>query len=85
LEGYVGDNVVMRILLTNDDGISSKGIISLEEVFKQFFEVYVIAPMKEVSGSSHSITFLRDIHIKIFDRYHIGVFGYPADCVNIAL
>jgi 5'-nucleotidase len=75
----------MKVLLTNDDGIKSAGIKALESVFSKYFDVYVVAPMKEVSGSSHSITFLTDIHIKIFDKHHIGVFGYPADCVNIAL
>ena len=45
-----------RILITNDDGIKSDGIIRLAEAAKEFGEVYVIAPDDQRSAASHSIT-----------------------------
>jgi len=44
------------ILVTNDDGISSKGIRSLVEVAKSFGDVLVLAPDKPQSGMGHAIT-----------------------------
>src|SRR5712664_2079032 len=45
-----------RILLTNDDGIHSNGLIKLEEALKEVGDVYVVAPASEMSGASHSLT-----------------------------
>lgn len=52
----------MRILLTNDDGINSKGIILLAEYLSKEHEVFVVAPDKERSATGHSIT----IHVPLW-------------------
>ena len=50
-----------RILLTNDDGIHSQGLIKLEEALKDIGDVYVVAPASEMSGASHSLTLARPL------------------------
>ncbi len=46
----------IRILLTNDDGYHSEGIIALENALLEIGDVYVVAPASEMSGASHSLT-----------------------------
>jgi 5'-nucleotidase len=79
----------MKILITNDDGINSKGIIALARRFKEMGEVIVVAPNKQMSATSHSITTNRPLRYK---KYYIEneFFGYaldgtPADCVKFAV
>ena len=43
---------MIRILITNDDGIHSDGLIKLEEALKEIGDVYVVAPASEMSGAS---------------------------------
>ena len=78
----------MRILITNDDGISAEGIRLLCEWAKTKGEVTVVAPKVEQSGKSHAIDFTRPIEIKKVDLMD-GVMAYsmdssPADCVRFA-
>ncbi len=74
-----------RILLTNDDGIHSNGLIKLEEALKQVGDVYVVAPASEMSGASHSLTLARPLRIRHIDDRHWSVDGTPTDCVTLAL
>src|SRR5215467_4885761 len=74
-----------RILLTNDDGIHSDGLIQLEEALQQVGEVYVVAPAAEMSGASHSLTLARPLRIRQIDSHHWSVDGTPTDCVTLAL
>ena len=74
-----------RILLTNDDGIHSDGIIKLEEALKEAGDVYVVAPASEMSGASHSLTLSRPLRIRRIDSRHWAVDGTPTDCVTLAL
>src|SRR5215468_8550288 len=74
-----------RILLTNDDGIHSDGLIQLEEALQQVGEVYVVAPAAEMSGASHSLTLARPLRIRQIDATHWTVDGTPTDCVTLAL
>ena len=76
------------ILITNDDGIDSKGIRFLVSVMKNFGEVVVVAPDSPQSGMGHAITVgdkLRLVKSDLFgsiDSYKCS--GTPADCVKIA-
>ncbi len=81
------------ILVTNDDGITSKGISVLIEVMSKIGEVFVVAPDSPQSGMGHAITVDSTIHIKkskLFkgsDRHQIEAYecsGTPADCVKLA-
>lgn len=74
-----------RILLTNDDGIHSNGLIKLEQALKEVGDVYVVAPASEMSGASHSLTLARPLRIRQIDERHWTVDGTPTDCVTLAL
>ncbi|HEX8142454.1 MAG TPA: 5'/3'-nucleotidase SurE [Pyrinomonadaceae bacterium] len=74
-----------RILLTNDDGIFSDGLLKLEEALTEVGEVYTVAPASEMSGASHSLTLARPLRIRRIDERHWTVDGTPTDCVTLAL
>jgi 5'-nucleotidase len=74
-----------RILLTNDDGIHSDGLIKVEQTLKEVGDVYVVAPASEMSGASHSLTLARPLRIRQLDNRHWAVDGTPTDCVTLAL
>lgn len=74
-----------RILVTNDDGIHSEGIIKLEEELSKIGDVFTVAPTSEMSGASHSLTLSRPLRIRNIDHRHWSVDGTPTDCVTLAL
>ena len=76
---------MVRILLTNDDGIHSDGLTKLEEALRELGDVYVVAPASEMSGASHSLTLSRPLRIRRIDERHWTVDGTPTDCVTLAL
>jgi 5'-nucleotidase len=76
---------MVRILVTNDDGIHSEGIRMLEEALREVGDVYVVAPASEMSGASHSLTLSRPLRIRQIDERHWTVDGTPTDCVTLAL
>src|SRR5918994_3758840 len=76
----------MRILITNDDGIYSPGILSLAEVASKFGDVRIVAPDVERSSAGHSITALHPLSYKRtpiagFKAFRVN--GTPADCVAL--
>jgi 5'-nucleotidase len=75
----------IRILITNDDGYHSEGIIALENALSEIGDVYVVAPASEMSGASHSLTLSRPLRIRQIDARHWTVDGTPTDCVTLAL
>src|SRR5205085_5814224 len=77
--------LMTRILLTNDDGIHSAGLVKLEEALREVGDVYTIAPAAEMSGASHSLTLARPLRIRQIDERHWAVDGTPTDCVTLAL
>jgi 5'-nucleotidase len=74
-----------NILVTNDDGIHSQGIIKLAEAFEALGEVTVVAPAHEMSAASHSLTLTRPLRIEKIDDRHFSVDGTPTDCVTLAM
>jgi len=77
----------MKILLTNDDGISSPGITLLADALREAgHRVFVFAPDADRSGVSHSVTFFNGpCKITQTDEDTWACGGTPADCVVIAL
>ena len=78
----------MKILITNDDGITTEGISSLAKLAKKYGEVTVVAPDSQRSATSHSITLHSHIDIIPYDLGIEGVSAYscsgtPADCVRV--
>jgi 5'-nucleotidase len=74
-----------RILVTNDDGIQSEGILALAAARERLGEVYVVAPAHEMSAASHSLTLVRPLRIERVAERRFAVDGTPTDCVTIAL
>jgi 5'-nucleotidase len=74
-----------QILLTNDDGIQALGLKCLEETLGSVGKVTVVAPDKEMSGSSQSISVHTPLRVRQLDEGHYAVSGTPADTVIIAL
>ena len=79
-----------KILITNDDGIDSDGLIRLAKVAMEFGEVWVVAPHSQRSAMSHSITLRHSIEAWEVDFPVPGIRAYacdgtPADCVRIGV
>jgi len=78
-----------RILVTNDDGFRSEGIVALADALRPLGDVTVVAPMTEASAIGHALTLRRPLrleHIAEMDNIKMfAVDGTPTDCVNIAV
>ncbi|HZS43776.1 MAG TPA: 5'/3'-nucleotidase SurE [Blastocatellia bacterium] len=74
-----------KILVTNDDGVNSAGIVELAEALKSVGEVFVVAPAHEMSAASHSLTLTRPLRIDKIGDHRFAVDGTPTDCVTLAL
>ena len=75
----------MNILATNDDGILAPGLALLADACREVGDVTVIAPDREQSGTSHSLTLHRPLRPARRPDGAFQVDGTPTDCVNIAL
>lgn len=75
----------MSILLSNDDGISSEGLAILQKVLAPLDEVWVVAPDRDQSAVSHSLTLQRPLRIDKVGPRAFAVDGTPTDCVNLAI
>ncbi|MFH1406801.1 MAG: 5'/3'-nucleotidase SurE [Candidatus Omnitrophota bacterium] len=79
----------MRILLTNDDGIDSRGLQALYKAVKSLGEVTIVAPEVEQSAIGHAISLSQPLRVaKRYsngDFYGYAVSGTPADCVKLAI
>ena len=74
------------ILLVNDDGYFSEGILTLYEVLKKRFRVKVVAPDRNLSGAGHALTFTKPLRIREVDgNIYSVVEGTPADCVHLGV
>ncbi|MDX2478286.1 MAG: 5'/3'-nucleotidase SurE [Gammaproteobacteria bacterium] len=75
----------MRILLSNDDGYLAPGLRTLYEALKESEEITVVAPDRDHSGASNSLTLQRPLSVrKSADGFHY-VDGTPTDCVHLAI
>ncbi len=75
----------MRYLLSNDDGYQAIGLTMLAEVLKELGEVIVVAPERNRSGASNSLTLDAPLYVHTADNGFICVNGTPADCVHLAI
>ncbi len=73
------------ILVTNDDGVRSEGIDALCEVLKELGTVYVVAPDRERSAASHSLTLTHPLRVEKLAPRVYSVDGTPTDCVNLGV
>ena len=75
----------MRILLSNDDGYFAPGIAILAEALARFGEVTVVAPERDYSGASNSLTLDRPLSVRKSGNGFLFVNGTPTDCVHLAV
>ncbi len=76
---------MMRVLLSNDDGVLAPGLAALEEALRDLAEVTVVAPETECSGLSSALTLHQPLRVTRLDNGFYAVAGTPADCVHLAL
>lgn len=75
----------MRILLSNDDGYFAPGIAALAEALKTLGDVTVVAPERDRSGASNSLTLDRPLSLRKSSNGFYFVNGTPTDCVHLAV
>ena len=75
----------MRILVSNDDGYFAPGIAALAQAVEGFAEVTVVAPERDRSGASNSLTLTRPLSVRKAASGYFYVDGTPTDCVHVAV
>ncbi len=75
----------MHFLLSNDDGYQSPGLAALAEMLAELGKVTVVAPDRDRSGASNSLTLDSPLHVKQDIRGFHYVNGTPTDCVHLAI
>ena len=75
----------MRILVSNDDGYFAPGITVLAEALAGCADVTVVAPERDRSGSSNSLTLDRPLSVRRASNGYLYVNGTPTDCVHLAV
>jgi 5'-nucleotidase len=74
-----------RILVTNDDGYRSEGLIALADALRPIGDVTIVAPMSEASAIGHALTLRHPLRLEHMSEKLFAVEGTPTDCVNIAI
>jgi 5'-nucleotidase len=74
-----------KILVSNDDGIYSEGLTTLAKALESLGDVFVVAPDRERSAVSHSLTLHRPLRVKKITSNIFSIDGTPTDCVNLSL
>lgn len=75
----------MTILVTNDDGVHSPGLIALFRAMKELGEAYIVAPDRERSAVGHSVTLHRPLKVEELREHVYAVNGTPTDCVVLGV
>lgn len=74
-----------RILLSNDDGYLAPGLACLAEALKPLADIAVVAPDRDRSGASNSLTLTRPLRVRQSANGFFYVDGTPTDCVHLAI
>ena len=75
----------MKILISNDDGYRARGILALRNALEGLADLTVVAPDRNKSGASHSLTLDVPVHVAEVERGSFYVTGTPSDCVHVAM
>ncbi|WP_426369840.1 5'/3'-nucleotidase SurE [Pseudocolwellia sp. HL-MZ7] len=75
----------MRILLSNDDGVHAQGIKVLFEHLTKEFDVTLVAPDRNCSGASNSLTLVNPLRTHTLENGFIAVNGTPTDSVHLGI
>src|SRR5262245_43258362 len=73
------------ILVTNDDGYRSEGILALADALKPLGDVTIVAPIEEASAIGHALTLRRPLRLELMRAGVYAVDGTPTDCGNMAV
>lgn len=75
-----------KILITNDDGFDSQGLLALKEALEPLADIIVVAPTIQKSACGHSLTLTRPLHfVKLEENFYKLDDGTPSDCVFLSL
>jgi 5'-nucleotidase len=75
----------MRILISNDDGYFAPGLAALAEALRDMAEIVVVAPERDRSGASNSLTLDRPLSVRTASTGYLYLNGTPTDCVHVAV
>ncbi len=75
----------MNIIITNDDGYQSYGIIALQKALSMLGNVIILAPENDVTGTSQAINLKKPLEVTQRDQLVYSVKGYPTDCTGLAI
>lgn len=75
----------IRVLLSNDDGIYAKGLMVLADAITDIAHVEIVAPDRNRSGASNSLTLNAPLHVRHLGDNRMSVEGTPTDCVHLAI
>jgi 5'-nucleotidase len=75
----------MKVLISNDDGILAPGITVLSQEIARIADIEVVAPDRNRSGASNSLSLLHPLRVKQLSDNFYSVDGTPTDCVHLAL
>ncbi|QDF67820.1 5'/3'-nucleotidase SurE [Shewanella sp. SNU WT4] len=75
----------MQILVSNDDGVQAPGIAALTNALSLLGQVLTVAPDRNCSAASNSLTLTNPLRIHRLDNGYIQVNGTPTDCVHLAI
>jgi 5'-nucleotidase len=75
----------VRILVTNDDGYRSDGILVLAAALRKLGDVVIVAPVEEASAAGHSLTIRHPLRLESISDGVYAVDGTPTDCVNVGI
>ena len=84
-EGEGGDYYKMNILLSNDDGYQASGLQALATELAAIADIHVVAPDRDRSGASNSLTLDNPIRARQAENGFTFVDGTPTDCVHLAI
>jgi 5'/3'-nucleotidase len=73
------------ILVTNDDGVHSAGILALHKSMEQLGDAFIVAPDRERSAAGHSLTLHRPLKAEELSERVFSVNGTPTDCVTLGV
>lgn len=76
---------MINILVSNDDGVNAPGIIALSDALNAFANVLTVAPDRNCSGASNSLTLTNPLRISNLANGYVSVNGTPTDCVHLAI
>ena len=82
---FIAFQAFMHILISNDDGYLATGLCVLADALAEFAEISVVAPDKNRSAASNSLTLEMPLRAQTSENGFIRVDGTPTDCVHLAI